>query len=89
MKNIDVAVKQHLDNYMNGEFKGGEVFTLGINDNGVGLPQENPNLSEDTMAKVSEVVEQIKNGEVVVPSTLDDLNTFLTDYNYHVDGVNY
>ena len=89
MKNIDVAVKQHLDNYMNGEFKGGKVFTLGINDNGVGLPQENPNLSKDTIAKVSEVVEQIKNGEVVVPSTLDDLNTFLTDYNYHVDGVNY
>lgn len=89
MKNIDIAVKQHLDNYMNGEFKGGEVFTLGINDNGVGLPQENPNLSEDTITKVSEVVEQIKNGDVVVPSSLEDLHEFLANYNYHVDGVNY
>lgn len=89
MKNIDVAVKEQLENYLDGDFKGGQKFTLGINDNGVGLPQENPNLSEDTIAKVSEVVEKIKNGEVVVPSTLDDLNTFLTDYNYHVGGVNY
>ena len=82
-------MKQHLDNYMNDEFKGGEVFTLGINDNGVGLPQENPNLSEDTIAKVSEVVEQIKNGDVVVPSSLEDLQEFLANYNYHMDGVNY
>lgn len=89
MKNIDVAVKEHLTHYVNGEFKGGQVFTLGITDNGVDIPSENPNLTEDTVAKVEEAKEQIKSGAVAVPSSLEDLHWFLNDYNYSVDGVAY
>lgn len=89
MKNIDIAVKEHLTNYINEDFKGGEVFTLGISDNGVGIPSENPNLTEDTVAKVSETMEQVKNGEVAVPSSLEQLEDFLAEYGYFVDGVAY
>lgn len=89
MKNIDVAVKEHLGHYLNDEFKGGQVFTLGITDNGVGIPSENPNLSNDTTAKVEETVKQIKDGVVAVPSSLEDLHWFLNDYGYSVDGVAY
>ena len=89
MKNIDIAVKEHLTNYINEDFKGGEVFTLGISDNGVGIPSENPNLTEDTVAKVSETMEQVKNGEVAVPSSLEQLEDFLAEYDYFVDGVAY
>ena len=89
MKNIDVAVKEHLTNYIKGDFKGGEIFTLGISDNGVGIPSENPNLAEDTTAKVSEAMEQVKGGAVAVPSSLDELIAFLTEYNYSVEGVSY
>lgn len=89
MKNIDVAVKEHLAHYVNGDFKGGQVFTLGITDNGVDIPSENPNLTEDTIAKVEEAKEQIKSGAVAVPSSLEDLHWFLNDYNYSVDGVAY
>ena len=35
-----------------------------------GIPEENPNLSEDTVAKVNEVLEAIKNGEIEVKSEL-------------------
>lgn len=89
MKNIDVAVKEHLANYINGEFKGGEVFTLGISDDGVGIPSENPNLSDDTIAKVEETMKQVKDGAVAVPSSLEDLHWFLNNYNYSVEGVAY
>lgn len=89
MKNIDVAVKEHLGYYLDDEFKGGQVFTLGIIDNGVGIPSENPNLSDDTIAKVEETMKQVKDGAVVAPSSLEDLHWFLNDYGYSVDGVAY
>lgn len=89
MKNIDVAVKEHLGHYLNDEFKGGQVFALGITDNGVGIPSENPNLSDDTIAKVEETMKQVKDGAVAVPSSLEDLHWFLNDYGYSVDGVAY
>lgn len=89
MKNIDVAVKEHLTYYIENDFKGGQVFTLGIEDNGVGLPSENPNLSDNTIAKVEEVLNKVKDGEVQVPSTVEELETFLVDHNYHVEGVTY
>lgn len=89
MKNIDVAVKEHLAHYANGDFKGGQVFTLGITDNGVGIPSENPNLSNDTIAKVEETMKQVKDGAVAVPSSLEDLHWFLNDYGYSVDGIAY
>ena len=89
MKNIDVAVKEHLGHYLNDEFKGGKVFALGITDNGVGIPSENPNLSDDTIAKVEETMKQVKDGAVAVPSSLEDLHWFLNNYNYSVEGVAY
>ena len=89
MKNIDVAVKEHLGYCLNDEFKGGQVFTLGITDNGVGIPSENPNLSNDTISKVEETMKQVKDGAVAVPSSLEDLHWFLNNYNYSVEGVAY
>lgn len=89
MKNIDVAVKEHLAHYVNGTFKGGEVFTLGIAQNGVGLPITNPNLAPETLDKVEEVLLKVKNGEIKVPSTIEELEQFLVEYNYHVDGIKY
>lgn len=89
MKNIDVAVKEHLGYYIEGDFKGGQVYTLGITDNGVGIPSSNPNLSDDTVEKVSEVEKQVKDGVVTVPSSLEDLHSFLEECNYSVEGVSY
>lgn len=89
MKNIDVAVKEHLGYYLNNEFKGGQTFTSGITEDGVGLPNKNPNLSDEVVKKVEETLAKIKNGEVVVPSSLEELESFLNEYNYSVDGVNY
>ena len=38
-----------------------------LND-GVGIPEKNPNLSDDSVAKANEVLELIKNGTIQVKS---------------------
>lgn len=55
-------IKQELD----GKFPGGETLVLDVKNNGVGLPEKNPNLSDDTITKVNEVFEKIKSDEIKV-----------------------
>jgi basic membrane protein A and related proteins len=55
-------IKQELD----GNFPGGQTLVFDAKNDGIGLPEENPNLSEDTVSKVDEVLEKIKSDEVKV-----------------------
>lgn len=89
MKRLDVAVKTQLENWLKGEFKGGEVIVMDYAQDGVGLPLENPNLTEATIGQLKEVEKVLNVGGVKVPSTLEELHSFLEEYNYHVDGVEY
>jgi basic membrane protein A and related proteins len=66
MKYVDVAVKQVSTDLANGKFEG-KVLNLGLKDNGVGLPAENPNVPADVLAKVKEYQDKIIKGEIVVP----------------------
>lgn len=89
MKRLNVAVKTQLENWLNGEFKGGQVITMDYMQDGVGLPIDNPNLTEATMETLKEVGKALGNGEVKVPSTVEELESFLAEYDYHVEGVQY
>ena len=60
-------------------FKGGSVSVLGIVENGVGLPVENPNLGENTLTSVESVKHLIQTGEIQVPATLEDTKDFLEE----------
>ena len=82
MKRLDVAVATHLEYWLNDEFKGGEVVTIDFLQDGVGLPTENPNLTESTLAELDKVKEVLTNGEVKVPSTQEELIKFLDEYGY-------
>ena len=53
-----------------GNFPGGETLIFDASNDGVGLPEENPNLSDETVSKVSEVLEAIKSGQIEVKSEL-------------------
>ena len=55
---------------LNGEFPGGQTLIFDAKNDAVGIPAENPNLSEDTVTKVNEVLEAIKNGEIEVKNEL-------------------
>ena len=89
MKRLDVAVKTQLENWLNGEFKGGEVIVMDYAQDGVGLPLEIPNLTESTVGQLVEVEKVLSEGGVKVPSTLEELHSFLEEYSFHVDGVEY
>lgn len=65
LKRVDVAAYNASKAVADGTFKGGVVrYTL--KDNGVGLPENNPNLSEDVLSTVAEYTEKIVKGEITV-----------------------
>ena len=73
LKKVDSATLDIIGQAVNGTFPGGQVLEYGVNNNGVGLPEENPNLSEATIAKVNEVYTGIKDGKIIVADTGEGL----------------
>ena len=55
-----------------GKFSKGEHI-FGIKENGVGIPKENPNLSEEAKTKIAKAVEELKSGKAEVVATGDEL----------------
>lgn len=67
MKYVDVAVYEASRGLIqNGTFDTKPV-TLGLKDNGVGLPAQNPNVPADVLKKVEEFKAKIISGEIKVP----------------------
>ena len=70
VKKVEKASYNMVQAELNGEFPGGQTLILDAANGGVGIPAENPNLSEETVKKVNEVLEAIKNGEIEVKEEL-------------------
>jgi basic membrane protein A len=77
VKGIDVAAYNYIDAKLNNKFPGGQVITLALKDNGVGIPAKNPNLSDDVVKKVEEAKKAVVDGKITVPATQADLDAFL------------
>ena len=77
MKRLDNAVYKYIDAKVNNSFQGGETIILSAADDGVGLPDTNPNLSEDTINKINETKQNLADGRLKIPSTESELNSFL------------
>jgi len=71
MKRVDQAMMTVSQSLVDGTFAPG-VVNLGIAENGVGLPENNPNVPADVLAKVQEFSDKIKSGEIVVPEQHQD-----------------
>jgi len=67
MKRVDVAAYDVSKRTMNGDFPGGEVLVYNLANNGVGLPDENPNLSDDIVNTVAEYKVKVVDGDITVP----------------------
>ncbi|MBI9011070.1 MAG: BMP family ABC transporter substrate-binding protein [Clostridiales bacterium] len=90
MKKIDTAAYDYIEAYLKGNFPGGQTINLSAKDGGVGLPVENPNLSDDTAAKTAEVLAGLQDGSIVAPATVEDLTSFLEAQGYtSADGMVY
>lgn len=66
MKYLDQATYDIIKSEVEGNYPGGEALVFTVANDGVGIPANNPNLSDSTMEKVSEVIELIKDGTIVV-----------------------
>lgn len=66
VKKIDNAAFDMIQSALEGKFPGGQSLMFDTKNNGIGLPDENPNLSAETLAKVDEIYGKIKNGEIIV-----------------------
>ena len=73
VKKIDTATYDVIKDELDGNFPGGQTLTFDVHNEGVGLPTENPNLSEETLTKVDEVYNKMKNGEIEVKAERGDL----------------
>lgn len=73
VKKIDHAAYDMIKAEMEGKFPGGQTLTLDATNDGVGLPEKNPNLSDDVLKQVDEVFGKIKAGEIKVAAEQGDL----------------
>ncbi|MDU8977304.1 MAG: BMP family ABC transporter substrate-binding protein, partial [Clostridium perfringens] len=73
VKRIDHASYDMIKKELDGTFPGGQTLLYDAKNDGVGLPDKNPNLSEETMTEVNKVFEQLKNGEIKVSNEQGDL----------------
>lgn len=66
MKRVDVAAYEVAKATMAGQFPGGQVLIFSLKNKGVGIPDSNPNLPADIVAKVREYGEKIASGTIKV-----------------------
>ncbi|MGX7112079.1 BMP family lipoprotein [Gemella cuniculi] len=72
VKNIEVAVTKILNEIKADKFENGKHI-FGIKENGVGIPKENPNLSDEIKTKLNQAIEELKAEKVEVVGTADEL----------------
>ncbi|NKE06444.1 BMP family ABC transporter substrate-binding protein [Bacillus selenatarsenatis] len=73
MKKLDQVSYDMVQAELDGKFPGGETLIFDAKNDGIGLPEKNPNLSEETTAKVKEVYEKVKSEEIKVSAEQGDL----------------
>ena len=73
IKKINTSTYAMIQDELNGEFKGGQTLNFDATNDGVGIPEVNPNLSDETSAKVKEIYELLKSGEITVSTEKGDL----------------
>jgi basic membrane protein A and related proteins len=73
MKRIDQAAYSMIEAKLNGTFPGGQTLTLDAGNNGVSIPEENPNLSSEVEAEVDKVFKKLQAGDITVSGEQGDL----------------
>ncbi|PQD95814.1 BMP family ABC transporter substrate-binding protein [Pradoshia eiseniae] len=77
VKRVDMAVQQVSADAKDGKFPGGKTVEFGLKEDGVDIAPTTDNLTDDMINAVNEYKEKIKNGEIKVPSTQEELDAFM------------
>lgn len=73
MKKINQAAFDMIISETKGEFPGGQTLTLDVTNKGVGLPESNPNLGEESIKAYEDVLAKMVAGEITVAKEQGDL----------------
>ena len=71
VKKVDSASYNMVKALKEGNFPGGQELVFDITKDAVGIPEKNPNLTDDTMKNVNDLVGKLKDGSVKVKDTND------------------
>lgn len=71
LKRVDNAVYNISEQAQEGNFPGGETVVYGLSDDGIGLADSRGAIPEDVMAQIEEFKQQIIDGEITVPETVE------------------
>ncbi|WP_138419358.1 BMP family lipoprotein [Aquibacillus sediminis] len=78
VKRVDVAVQDVINRGMNGEFPEGEQLEYGLEENGIRVATTNEEaMTEEIISTVKDWEEEILNGEVEVPQTIEELEAYV------------
>ena len=69
LKKVDEATYQISQQVLDGKFEGGKTVSFDIHNDGVGIPENNPNLSEEILGKLKQAAQDIKDGKIKVDGT--------------------
>lgn len=73
VKSIDVSAYDLIKAEKEGKFPGGQTLIFDAKNNGIGIPKNNPNLSEDVEKKVAEIFAKLQSGEITVAEQQGEL----------------
>ncbi len=69
LKEVGVSTYTVAKNAQSGNFEGGKTLIFDMSNDGVGIPTENPNLSDDITKAMNDAKDDIKSGKVTVSET--------------------
>lgn len=73
VKNLTQATYDIILDKLENKFEGGKIVLFDVSNDGVGIPQTNPNLSDEIISKVNDVCNKIRNGDIKVSSEQNNL----------------
>ncbi len=77
LKRVDQAIINISTGLLEGDLKGGENITLGAAEDAVGIAPTHDLLPDEIYNDALAVIEKIKEGEIVVPKSADELKTYV------------
>ena len=76
MKQVGNSAYYVIQQYLDGNYPGGEYLVLDVASGALGCPEVNPNFSEETQKLVDEMTEKIASGEYVVSKEMVDVSAW-------------
>lgn len=80
VKHFDVAAYDVCKMTMDSMFPGGQTLVFSLKNNGIGLPENNPNLSSDIITKVNDYKALIASGQLKINTSPQNESNFVLKY---------